>query len=303
MRSATALRAGGLLALASLLPGLLACSPAGALAGETPHGPPVRIVALTVGSVDSLALLGKLEHVVAVEEDCFVPGTENLVKIRNDDHSGPSRALNVEAVLALRPDLVIAKEDLKPALANRGLRVMWVPSASGLDTIVPLLEQLGEELDVPDRAREVVASMRAKMDSIRERVSSLPRVRVYYEAGRQGRTAGRGTVIDDMIRLAGGENVAGELPLANPVLTAEAIVAANPDVIVLSPWADPPEVVARRPGWDHVSAVRTGRIHQIPEADRQVQYPSPSCVDGCERMLVPWLHPALEEAGADEHQG
>jgi iron complex transport system substrate-binding protein len=264
---------------------------------QAPH----RIVALTIGAVDTLALLGTLDRVIAVEEDCFVPGTEHMAKIRNDDHSGPSKALNVESVLALRPDLVIAKEDLKPALDRRGLRVHWVPAASGLDTVIPLVEQLGGELGVPEKARAAVAAMRAKMASIEHRVAALPRVRVYYEAGKAGRTAGRGTIIDDMIRLAGGDNIAGETRLANPVLSTEAILAADPEVIVLSPWSDSPEDVAQRPGWSRIAAVRLGRIHRIPEQDRKVQSPSPTCVDGCEKMLVPWLHPSL--SASDAHEG
>lgn len=270
--------------------------PAQEAARTSPQSAARRIVALTVGAVDSLALLGQLGRVVAVEEDCFVPGTEELIKIRNDDHAGPSRALNVEAVLALDPDLVIAKEDLRSALGGRGVRVLWLPSSSGLQTILPMIEQLGRELDAADKAREVMHAMRASMDAIAAQVAPLARVRVYYEAGRMGRTAGRGTVIDDMIRLAGGENIAGEMPLANPVLNAEAILAADPEVIVLSPWCDSPETIAARPGWNHIAAVRAGRIHQIPERDRKLQYPSPSCVDGCRRMLVPWLHPELARA-------
>jgi len=290
---ASARRATGALALAAALAAGACAPPTPAQAGSA--APPERIVALTVGSVDSLALLGQLDRVIAVEKDCFVPGTEHMVKIQNDDHAGPSKALNVEAVLALHPDLVIAKEDLKPALDHRGLRMLWVPSSNGLETVVPIVKQLGDALDVPEEADRVVATMNAKMAAIRKRVASLPKVRVYYEVGQPGRTAGRGTVIDDMIRLAGGVNVAGELSLANPTMSSEAIVAADPEVIVLSPWSDPPAEIVKRPGWDHITAVRAGRIHQIPEKSRKVQYPSPSCVEGCEEMLVPWLHPTLAE--------
>jgi iron complex transport system substrate-binding protein len=280
----------------------LACSPSSTPATTTsiPTTSPQRIVALTIGAVDTLALLGELGHVIAVEEDCFVPGTEHLTKIRNDDHSGPSKALNVESVLALQPDLVIAKEDLKPALEHRGLRVLWLPAANGLATVVPLVEQLGDTLGVPDKSRALVATVRAKMAAIEARVANSRQVRVYYEAGKSGRTVGRGTVIDDMIRLAGGVNIAGDLGLANPVLSTEAILAADPEVIVLSPWCDSPAEVAARPGWNRISAVKNGRIHRIPERDRKVQYTSPSCVDGCETMLVPWLHLELATPRTDE---
>lgn len=277
-------------ALVACLLALGACSPRAERAHDAP---PERIVALTVGSVDTLARLGALGRVVAVEEDCFVPGTEALVKIRNDDHAGPSRALNVEAVLALQPDLVIAKEDLRPALGERGVDVLWVPAESDLATVERTVLAIGERLGLADEARLLVEGMERERAAIAADVAGRPRVKVYFEAGRPGRTAGRGTVIDAMIRLAGGENVAGVLPLANPVLASEAIVAADPDVIVLSPWSDPPEAIARRPGWERIAAVRNARVHQIPERERQVQYPSPSCLDGCRAMLVPWLHPEL----------
>ena len=269
---------------------LLACcarQPAAQLA------PPQRIVALTVGAVDTLALLGELGRVVAVEEDCFVPGTELLAKIRNDDHAGPSKALNVESVLALQPDLVIAKEDLRPALGERGVNVLWIPQASDLEAIIGVVESIGVRLCVPEKSRALVARLRASAAEIAARVAGRPRVRVYYEAGRPGRSAGRNTVMDEMIRLAGGVNIAGESPLANPVLSSEAIVAADPEVIVLSPWCEPIETVVTRPGWNRIAAVREGRVHVIPERERQVQYPSPSCVEGCARLLVPWLHPEI----------
>jgi iron complex transport system substrate-binding protein len=279
--------------LAALALAAAACAPQAARARGADSAAPQRIVALTVGAVDTLALLGELGRVVAVEEDCFVPGTEQLAKIRNDDHAGPSKALNVESVLALRPDLVIAKEDLRPALAERGVSVLWIPPTSDLEAISAVVLSIGERLCVSAKAQALVARLRADAADIAARVAGLPQVRVYYEAGRPGRTAGRNTVIDEMIRLAGGVNIAGEEPLANPVLSSEAIVAADPQVILLSPWSEAPELVARRPGWDRIAAVRAGRVHLIPERERKVQYPSPSCVEGCANLLVPWLHPEL----------
>lgn len=275
-----------------------ACSPHPPSSATTSAEAPQRIVALTAGSVDTLARLGELARVVAVEEDCFIAGTEQLTKIRNDDHSGPSKALNVEAVLALRPDLVIAKEDLRPALSERGVNVFFVPPATDQDAIASNVLHIGALLRVPEKARALVDAMNAQADAIRARVAGRPKVRVYFEAGRPGRTAGRGTVIDDMIAFAGGVNIAGEFALANPVLSSEAIVQADPEVILLSPWGESPAEVARRAGWERIAAVRNGRVHQLSERERELQYPSPSCLDGCERLLVPWLHPEIVPASA-----
>lgn len=288
------------IAAAALAFGVTACAPHDESRAESTEAIPRRIVALTIGSVDTLARLGELDRIVAVEADCFVPGTEGLVKIRNDDHAGPPRALNVEAVLALNPDLVIAKEDLKPALSDRGVRVMWIPNASDLDSLAGTIGEIGARLHVPEKARALIDSMRAEATAIAQSVAGLPSVKVYYEAGRPGRTIGRDTVIDDMIALAGGVNIAGDQALANPSLSSEAIVAANPDVIVLSPWSDPPAEIMARPGWSSIAAVRDRRVFQIAERDRKVQYPSPSCVEGCAQLFVPWLHPQLAGAATRE---
>lgn len=265
---------------------------------ERPRAQPTRIVALTIGSVDTLDMLGELGRVVAVEADCFVPGTEHMVKIKNDDHAGPSSALNIEAILALKPDLVIAKEELRPVLGERGLDVLWLPARSDLETVSRNVETIGQRIGALEQARACLSAMRTQIADIEARVAPLARVRVYYEAGRPGRTAGRGTIIDEMIRIAGGVNIAADVDLANPVLASEAILAADPEVIVLSPWSDAPDVVAQRPGWNRIAAVRDQRIHRIPEADRKVQSPSPRCVEACARELVPWLHPGLARPGA-----
>ena len=276
-----------------LLCALLAAGGCSRPAGPLPAGPARRIAALTVGSADTLALLGALDRVVAVEEDCFVPGTEGKVRILNDDHAGPSRALNVEAILALGADAVVAKEDLRPALEGKGLRVLWVPSAMGLADIPPMVTALGDLVGEPERARDLVASLEAARADLERATARLPRVRVYSEVGRQGRSSGRGTLMDALIRLAGGVNIAGEQDLAAPVLTAEAIVAADPEVILLSPWSASPEEVGARPGWSGIAAVRDGRVHRIAEKDRSLMYPSPGCHAGCRTMLLPWIHPEI----------
>lgn len=291
MRRSPTRSASRIAALLGLL--LAACSRSDTPAAPASLGAPRRIVALTVGSVDTLALLGELGRVVAVEEDCFVPGTEQLARIQNDDHAGPSKALSVESVLALAPDLVIAKEELRGALEGRGVDVLWISPASDLPAIERIVEEIGARVGVPEKARRLVAELDERARLVAARVAGIAAVRVYYEAGRPGRSAGRHTVIDAMIRLAGGVNIAGAEELASPTLSSEAIVAADPEVIVLSPWSDAPADVAARPGWERIAAVRAGRVYRLDERDRKVGYPSPSCVEGCERLLLPWLHPEV----------
>jgi iron complex transport system substrate-binding protein len=252
-------------------------------------------VSLVCAATDVLDALGVLDRVVAVEEDCPCAGAQRIadrvVRIRNDDHPGKATAFSAEAVMALRPDLVIAKPDLRAALDGRGLRVAWAPTSLGYANTDDLVLPLGEALAMPGPAQALLDRMRVRAEALRARTAGLPRTSVYYETTGVGRSVGSASVLHAMIELAGGRNVAGDVEKPYVTLTAEAILAADPEVLILGPFADPVEDVVRRPGWDRLRAVRSGRIHRIPADDRVVTLASPRCVDAAERMLLPWLHP------------
>lgn len=254
-------------------------------------GAPTRVVSLVCGATDVIAALGDLDRVLAVEDDCPCRGTEGKVAIRNQDHPGKATAFSAEAVLALRPDLVIAKPDLRSALDGRGLRVAWVPERLGWAAVPELTRLVGDALGARDRAEVLLATMEATAADLRARTASLRRTTVYYETTGLGRSVGASSVLHAMLELAGGENIAGGLEPPNVTLTAEAILAADPEVIVLGAFADPEADVRARPGWARLRAVRDGRIHRLPADDRAVTLATPRCVEGAARQLFPWLHP------------
>ena len=277
--------AGGLLCLAT------ACGTPEAPARAT--GPARRVVSLTCAGTDIFAALGALDRVVAVEEDCPCEGTDAIAKVRNEDHPGKVTALNVESVLAMRPDAVLATPDLRPALEGRGLRVVYTLPAITYENVPDLVGKVGALLGREADAEALLARMRAKADALRARTKDARRVSVYYEGAGIGGSVGSASIIHAMIELAGGRSIAGDVPKASVALTPEAIFAADPDVIVLGAFTDPVEVVRARPGWDRLRAVREGRVFQIPVARRAVTLGTPRCVDACETMLLPWLHPEL----------
>jgi iron complex transport system substrate-binding protein len=276
------------------LAALAACSrapeaPAPVATRTTPH----RIVALTCAAVDVINTLGELDRVIAVEEDCPAPGTEKKVKIRNDDHPGRLQAINVESVIALAPDLVVAQTALKPALEGRGLTILWAPPFVTMQNLDAFVTDVGRAIGAEARAKEVLARMHEKAARIAALTASAKPVRVYYETTGLGWTVGKGPVMTDMIRLAGGVSIAAEIDKPNVTLNGEAILAADPEVIILGAFADPVEQVVARPGWSSLSAVKNGRVHRIPLDRRYVMLGTPRCVDGCEELLLPWLHPEL----------
>jgi iron complex transport system substrate-binding protein len=238
-----------------------------------------------------------MDRVVGVEEDCPIVGTERTTKIRNDDHPGKLAALNVESVLALKPDLVVARPDVRPALDGRGLTILWSPSYTNMANLPDFVRDLGDAIGEPERARDLLSRMQAKRERLEALTAGQPRPRVYYETTGLGWTTGAHTIVDDMITLAGGRNIAGDVKRSTVTLTPEAILQADPEVIILGPFADPPEEVVKRAGWQQLTAVREGRVHRVGLMEQEVTLGCPQCVDGCERLFLPWIHPELAEAG------
>lgn len=279
---------------AALAAALLGCGPPPA-----PHSTaaPVRIVSLVCAATDVFRALGALDRVVAVEDDCPGTGVEGKARILNQDHAGRLAALNVEAVLALRPDAIVAKPDLEPVLRDRGVRLVVTPEVLGWESLPVLVRQVGDLLGRRADAEALLSAMADQERVLRARTARLGAVRVYYETTGPGRTVGAASIMDAMIRLAGGRSIAGDQPGATAALTAEAVLAADPQVIVLGAFADPPDAVARRPGWDRLSAVRSGRVHQLSVHDRTVSLATPRCVEACARLLLPWLHPEAPAPG------
>jgi len=262
-----------------------------------PQGPPHRVACLSCAGTDIFIALGEIERLIAVEEDCPCPGTEGLVKIRNEDHPGKLAPINVESILALEPDLVIAQPDLRQALEGRGLRLIWTVDHYTYKNIDDLVIKIGNILDMPERAQGLLDHMRAKEAEIRERTKDLPRTSVYFEATGIGGTIGNVGVMNTMIELAGGTNIVRDIPRTWATITPEAVFLADPDVIIMGPWADSAEEAKARPGWEKLKAVREGRVFKIHPERRNVAQGTPRCVDECERLLLPWLHPELGAQG------
>jgi iron complex transport system substrate-binding protein len=277
-----------------------ACSHDGDVTGAPPGGgavgpaaTPHRIVAFTCGAVDIISALGELDRIVAVEEDCPAPGTESKIKIRNDDHPGHVQVVQVESIMALKPDLVIAKSDLQDVLGNRGMRMLWSPPVVNLATLPGFVDDIASALGMRDKGTALIAAMHAREKALQARTAPLPKTRVYYEVNGAGRTAGTGTIVDAMIRLAGGANIAGDDPRPNVSMSPEAVVVADPEVIILGPFAETIEAVRTRPGWEHVAAVKNKRIFKVPELQRYAVLGTPRCVQGCDELFLPWIHPEL----------
>jgi iron complex transport system substrate-binding protein len=206
--------------------------------------------------------------------------------------------------VAAGPDLVLAAgthaTTILPKLDALGLRTVVVEPANlsaVLDSIALIGAIAGERL----RAVRLVCELQSRVETVATAVAGVPPPTVFFELSPDLFTAGPGSFVDDLIVQAGGANVAAGASGAWPQLSAEAVVAADPDVILLADHEAgvTAELVAARPGWNTIDAVERGRIVAI-DSDL-VARPGPRVVDGLEaiaRALHPDRFPDAEGASA-----
>jgi iron complex transport system substrate-binding protein len=228
---------------------------------------PVRIVSLSASATESLFAIGAGDQVVAVDDQSNYPAAAPQSKL-----SGYTP--NLEAIAGYRPDLVVAAFD--PGELVSGLRRLDIPvllqsAPPNLEEAYAQIEALGLATGSKARADAVVASMRSRIAKIAASVPSGGAVRVYHELGPDYFSATSKTFIGSIYELLGLENIAdgvqGQAP-DYPQLSAEYIVDADPDLIVLSDvkcCGQTPEKVANRPGWSGIAAVRAGNVLPVDD--------------------------------------
>jgi iron complex transport system substrate-binding protein len=207
---------------------------------------------------------------------------------------------NVEAIAGYRPDLVVAAYDpsgLVKGLRKLGIPVLLQPAATNLDDAYAEIDDLGLATGHEPGAKAVVIRMRDRIAELVASASAGKSIAVYHELGPDYFSATSKTFIGSIYKLLGAENIAdgagGKAP-DYPQLSAEYILSANPDVIVLSDTkccGQSSETVAGRPGWSKIAAVRND--HVIPVDDDIASRWGPRTVD-----FVEIVAQAIAEAGS-----
>jgi iron complex transport system substrate-binding protein len=254
---------------------------------------PQRIASLTLGTDEMLAELVPVERVVCVTYLADDPDISNVPdfyprRIPRLRDTAPER------IIALNPDLVCVapynSADFLKVMERSGLPVYRNEAYHSIDEIEAGIIDLGKRVGEPARADEVVGRMRKRRKRLADQLRNIghrPRV-LFWSAGF---TSGQHTTIDDIIREAGGVNVAAEKDLQGPAeISPEQVIAADPDVILLSRWsADEREGhIENHPLLRNLRAVQEKRVIAIE--GRYLTSVSQYVVEGAER-LARKLHP------------
>jgi len=259
---------------------------------------PQRIVSLAPSNTEILFAVGAGSQVIGRDEFSDYP--EEAASI--DVIGGSFGEYNVEAIVALEPDLVLAAEINPPELVQQledlGLTVYYLSNPTTLEGMYTNLETVAT-LSGHD-ATELVDSLKARVAAVDEKIMPLSsHIPVFYEIDATDPTKpwtyGPGTFGDLLISRAGGYNIGGNAENdPYPQLSLEVIVASNPSVIILGDamWGVTPESVVERPGWETIPAVQSNSI--FPIDDNLISRPGPRLVDGLEQ-IAKLLRPGMFE--------
>jgi iron complex transport system substrate-binding protein len=245
--------------------------------------PARRIVSLAPHVTETLYAAGAGDKLVGVVEYSDFPAAAQRVT-----RIGGYSKLDLEAIVALKPDLAVGWASGNAPAHIEKLRALGIPvylsQPERIDDVAASLERFGELAGTQPVARAAAAAFRAKLAELRARYGTRPRVRTFYQIWKQPlMTVGGGQVISDVIRLCGGENVFAELKPLAPKVSVEAVLAANPDVIVASGMGEArPEWVDDWRQWTTLAAVQRDNLFFIPPD--LIQRHTPRIVEGAERL-------------------
>jgi len=239
---------------------------------------PERIVSLTPSNTEILFALGLGDKVVGVTTYCDYP-EEAKEKPKVGDLKG-----NVEQIVALEPDLVLAKgvlnDDAVSKLRKLNIPVLFLDPES-IEGVYRSIRLIAQVTGTSEKGEEIIAEIEKQIDSVAEKVAKVPaekRLRVFIEAGSDPLfTAGKDTFVHELVTLAGGINIADDLK-GYQMYSSEAVVKNNPDVILStdSYYVDIMNEIKKRAGWEEIKAVKEGKV--IIDLDNNLlTRPGPRC--------------------------
>jgi iron complex transport system substrate-binding protein len=247
--------------------------------------PARRIISLAPHITELLFAAGAGDRVVGnVEYGDYPPAARAVPKV-----GGYSR-LDLEAIVALKPDLVIGWETGNAPAAVARLRTMglsvYLSQPNRMEDIAGELERIGKLAGTEVAANAAATAFRERYARLAARYGERPSVDVFSQIWKQPLMTVNGKqIISDAIRLCGGRNVFAHLPILAPTVTLEAVIAANPEAIVASGMGDSrPEWLDDWRRWITLAAVTGDNLYFIPPD--LIQRHTPRILDGAEKLCT-----------------
>ncbi|MGV0950156.1 MAG: cobalamin-binding protein [Azonexus sp.] len=247
--------------------------------------PAKRIITLAPHATEILYAAGAGERLVGTVEFSDYPHAAKKVP-----RVGSYERLDLEAIAALKPDLIIAWETGNPAGQVEKLRALgltvYASQPNRMEDVAAQLERFGQLAGTEATASAAAGQFRQRLENLRRGNAKKPPVRVFYQIWTAPlMTVGGPQIISDAIRLCGGENVFGKLGQMAPTVSVEAVLEADPEAIVATGMGDArPEWLNDWNKWTRLTAVRRGNLFHInPDL---MQRHTPRILDGAEQLCA-----------------
>ncbi len=263
---------------------------------------PQKIITLIPAESEIVAALGLDSKVIAVDNYTDYPA--DLASKPKISNSGG--IYNIEEIVALKPDLVLSDsaitqkdfsgQEVDSKLASLGLNVVDLPFTHTMSDVLRNISIVGALTLTQNKAQQVVSSLQQRINAVKNKVAGQaqhPTVYLEEDYSTPGSpfTVGSGSKENDLIQEVGGVNIFADNTSGEgyPQVSDEAVIKANPQVIVLAD-SIAPQQVATRNGWSIVAAVQQQRVYAIDV--NIISRPGPRIVDGFE-ALAKDLYPTL----------
>ncbi len=254
---------------------------------------PQRIVSMAPSITEIIFALGQEHRLKGVTRfSDFPPGALLLPKVGSYVH------LDLEKIVALKPDLCLAVKDGNPIEVIKRLESLKIPvyAVNPIDftSVMQTIIKIGELLGATGKANRLVGSMNDRIQHVKSLVAKTThRPRVFFQIGINPIVAvGTDTFMHELIALAGGRNLS-EGPVPYPRFSREQILGLSPEIFIITSMAREKmfdKIKADWSRWPDMPAVRNDRIFVVDS--NLFDRPTPRLVDGLE-LLAKLIHPEI----------
>lgn len=251
---------------------------------------PERIISIAPNITETIAALNAESKLVGRTEFCDYPES-----IKSVESIGTLSEPNIEKIVELKPDLVIAsthfKKETVQKLEQLNIKVLVLYSSEDFKGAYETIEEVAKAIGEEEAGTKIVSDMKVKVEEIANKVKEANKPKVYYVVGfgKGGDyTAGKGTFIDQLITMAGGINVANDVE--GWKYSFEKLVEKDPDLMICSKFYDTKAGLTGTDGYKDLRAVKEGNLFEMDNntIDRQ----GPRLADGL-LELAKLIHPEL----------
>ncbi|MTI68142.1 MAG: cobalamin-binding protein [Firmicutes bacterium] len=250
---------------------------------------PMKIISLAPSHTEILYSLGVGSKVIGNTTYCDYPKeAKKVTKI------GDAQNVNLEKIIELSPDLVIqygeGKKEVNKGIKAAGIKLLSYEPES-IDEVLNVIKELGDVTNSRRKAKILTVELGAKKDYIIGKVKDEKQVKVFYEIWHEPlRAAGPGSFVDELITLAGGENIAKDAKGKYPKFDFEQLIERNPEIYLTANdlKSKTAESIKSREGYEAIKAVKDDKVYLLD--GNMLSRPGPRIVDALE-LVARKLHP------------